>query len=286
MPFTNLRKLHPGGVSKQWDPHDRGENLPSPIVCDSVLDFSKVNETTYAELTIYFKVWFEPLSSSVGQTMDGNHNWFKVLDWEPQMDFPSYGPRVAQAANETWDNKLLLTLPERYNGLDWEGKGGVWRPQVRCRFVCLIGDPTYHHAHVQVAHVEHAENWRNCSRRWSHWAATEKPRETQALGWIPQVPGVHELGHLMGQPHIGELTSVQGCHLWTSTGAAACYAAEDPNPLLASNIMGCGMQVSAFNALPWKQELCKHANQDEWSGHLSPGELTATTDLSKGPTRR
>jgi hypothetical protein len=290
MGFTPLRKQCPDGISKWWNPHDKGERLPNPVICDSVLDFSKVNGTTNAELTIYLKVWFEPVPSNVGKVKDCDGNEFAVRDWTPAMDFPDWCRRVTAAANKTWDNKLILSLPERYDGMDWQGPGGTWRPQVRCRFVFLIGDSKYYHCRVGVVVTEpHPQGleFRSHSRLWEHVIAYEMESSSMFSphGRITQVSAAHEVGHLLGIPHIGKLTTVKNCTAFTNGNDLACYGKDEPNPSLANNIMGLGMQVTEFNGRPWKQELCKHANRDETFRGLDPDELWCSTDLTKGPTK-
>jgi hypothetical protein len=290
MGFTSLYELYSGGVSKQWNPHDLGDLRPDPVVCDSVLDFRKVNETTNAELTIYLKVWLEPLNSNVGKIKDGDGIEYDLIDWTPVYDFPGWCRKVVDRVSLAWDNKLTLILPKRYDGLDWTSPtGGVWQPRVRCRFVFLIGDPAYYHCRVKVVNPRYPKDsstvFRVSSRLWTDETIAVLPQTTAALGAIDQIAAAHETGHLLGLPHIGKVTTVKACYSWTDQNANACYAAEDPNPSLANNIMGCGMDVSPFNAMPWKQEFCKHANQDDFFG-LTPNDLTATADLTLGPMKR
>jgi hypothetical protein len=281
MGFTPMRTLYPGGISKRWNPHDKGEGAPNPVVCDSVLDFREVDKFTNAVLTIYLSVWFEPVSSSVGKVKDSDGVVFEVLDWTPADDFPGWCRRVADKVTRFWDDKLLLILPERYDGLDWKGRtGGVWQPLVRCRFVFLVGDATYFHARVKVLQFKSRPDdaqFRSHSRLWSIDMSAELTKVHKTLGDITQVGACHETGHLLGLKHVGKLTTVKGCTMLTDHWEAACYGKEDPNPSVANNIMGMGMQLSGYNALPWKQEFCKHANQDETWGKLDPDEVMGTT---------
>jgi hypothetical protein len=281
MGFTRI-----GTVSKRWNPHDKGEGIPKVVICDSVFDRSKASSAANAELTIYLKVWFEQHTTAMGKLADGNGVLWDVRNWTAEDNFAGWCQKVKSEADAAWDNKLTLVPPARYDGLDVDFGGDVYRLNVVCRFVLLLGDAKYFHAKVKVGiplpQPEH--EFKVKSRVWNkdkcHFAT---PRKT-VQGPIAQVSCSHEIGHLMGLQHVGRVVKVADCNCVGVSENEACngpksceYGIYDTRPEIAGNIMGAGMDVSEINAQPWQQVMCEHANADERVGLLKPEEWTART---------
>jgi hypothetical protein len=274
------------GESKFWNANakDKDQPIPNPVICDSVLDMTKANATTNAELTIYLAIWFEMHTTAMGKLMDGGKPPFEydVRDWAPADNFPGWCEKVRDEAQKAWDKKLTLTPPARYDGIDIDVGGVTYRPNVSCRFVLLIKDAKYFHAKVKVGIVlprADGAPFTAKSHLWTKEKAGPKTVRT-VIGPIDQVSCAHEVGHLLGLEHIGYITKVKDCDMEArkpEPGAdpKACYGTTDPK--FASNLMGSGMEVTEHLALPWQQEMCKHANRKESFGQLKPSEWTATT---------
>jgi hypothetical protein len=270
--------------------NDRGEGIPNPVVCDSLLDPRYGGARHNVELKICLAIWFDQHTPAMGQMQDANKDWYNVDPWGT--DFFDWCMTACDQATKAFDNKLMLIPPARYNGLDRkEPDGTIWRPNIVCRFLCQFGSANYFHAKVKVGNTKpltHADGSVTDFRAWSRaWAKIHLAGGTygSAVGNITQKTLAHETGHLLGLHHIGGVAEVAQCIMLTespvvgATGSNVNYGGADPDPSFPNNIMGLGMQVSQFNALPWQQEFCRHVNYYE-HGHekLQPHELIATAE--------
>ncbi len=80
-----------------------------------------------------------------------------------------------------------------------------------------------------------------------------------------QLPAAHEVGHLLGLPHVGE--SLPGCR--TDPNAEVCYGG---NAYEQNDIMGRGDAVTGEHAKPWLDAIRLHTGHHKgWTAsHLSP----------------
>ncbi len=275
MGFTKIT-----GISKHWNPHqDIGKDIPNPVICDSFFDMTKANATTNAELEIILHVWFEMYTTAEGKLKDGDGELFDVQDWTPADDFPGWCVKARDESNKAWDDQLTLIPPSKYDGIDVDVGGVTYRPNVRCRFKMMLGSSKYHHCHVKVAIPKPhptVPSFKVSMRMWTKDKVTYTVGHRTIHGIMGQVTCAHETGHLLGLQHIGRVIQVKDCNMKTGVGTPKCeYAVNDPRPEITSNIMGSGMEVSEHNALPWQQEMCKHANRNETFGKLDPSDWTA-----------
>lgn len=76
---------------------------------------------------------------------------------------------------------------------------------------------------------------------------------------------LHEIGHALGQRHIGFYSDTTMCeeapHHSSGAGHSACY--EGDNAAEASNVMGLGEQLSATNADPWLDFMAQYTHTDK-----------------------
>jgi len=106
----------------------------------------------------------------------------------------------------------------------------------------------------------------------------DKPRKLAGLS-VMQIVAAHEIGHMLGQPHVGQIKNTAACvralkierdgapppdgedgrYFIGGAGASVCYgwsgnASDLP---IAQNIMGLGMSVDGDNAISWRNALAK-----------------------------
>jgi hypothetical protein len=187
-----------------------------------------------------------------------------------------------------WDNKFWLIPPDDFSLIDivegsWTAKSGstTTRPNVKCEFDFQIA-PTTTIAHqvVEVVNLLGPSGFRSHSRLYSSNDGT--PANMSDIDWqgvrvntnYPVI--AHEIGHSLGQPHIGVSRSLPHCNLAIvmgktfneksipalykgRTNASVCYGTRATAGDI-DNIMGGGSKFSVENAKPWLDRLPHHFN--------------------------
>lgn len=246
------------------------EELDEPHF-DSELIVSGRNATTNADLIITLKIHFVAAATWFTDThKDSDGNVFPIREWEPADNFSAWCKTACRLAEKTWNEQLWLKTPSYFTGLDYTENSLTYRPNIHCGFRCVeASSPSEAHCRVSVVRLDTKRateqglgDFRSNFVLWDH-------RDIEVWGanyegdLIRQTTVCHEVGHLLGLHHIGEVKSVKGCFLGRElpwAGINPCYGGDDPNPSHANNIMGLGMQVTSANALPWQREMCKYAN--------------------------
>src|SRR5690606_11070857 len=75
---------------------------------------------------------------------------------------------------------------------------------------------------------------------------------------LEQITAVHEVGHLLGLPHPGVFRKSKECLEASGgdSGAPTCY--KGSNAYDHANVMGHGMELALWNAMPWWRRLSEH----------------------------
>lgn len=231
------------------------------------------------------KGWVVP-AGNVGFYPDADDDAKWIRDWT-QAEWDSFLRNVKNQA-ALWNHKFWLVPTNNYDTFDKAiadpkvfGKGAVYRPTVECLFNFEIAlHYGYAHTTVKVVNVYGPNFFRSHNRLYSSGDAVIGPNESQ--DWRGNVvktkyPVIaHEIGHSLGQPHIGKLRSLVLCGLaidwerfpyqdalpWMFKGGSNADVCYGPHSAAGDidNIMGAGDKFSKENGKPWLDRFFRHLN--------------------------
>lgn len=196
-----------------------------------------------------------------------------------------------------WNNNFWLAPPKNYSKLDVKAGNRVMRPNIYCHlFVQLVGSPAGAHREIEVANLDNqfvrdhylAPGQKLTSAIFrsdsSHYSSLDTiPVDMSSLdgsgatvAHLNYLPTVHEIGHALGLPHIGQSYHDPLCTaamlagdnpalgntpiaalLKGKNGSLACYGQYMPASR-ANNVMGMGTQFDQSNAQPWLDRIAVH----------------------------
>jgi hypothetical protein len=217
---------------------------------------------------------FRETYQAEGEKFWDNRFWLQHKDfptWEG-LDYP-YSRGQGSYSNHTFPvpsfAHVPLQTPSTCTTSQLIPDSGLARPAINCRFrLQVVSHLEPRHTGVRVAYLKRVEGapqdrFRAHSRLNSQQdlevvTQTLKTGDGQHIR-LRQRPFLHEIGHLMGQPHAGQATPFE-------QAAPACATQMAKNPQNGSNsdpcygvtedalanIMGGGEVLSPRNALPWQ----------------------------------
>jgi hypothetical protein len=232
-------------------------------------------------LTLALKVFLRPVSPpSLQLQLDHDLKPFVIEQWPPG-ELAAY-KKLFEADAARWNNRFWLIPPAGYTGFDVKVGNRVMRPNVYCHlYVAAMDDASNAHCTVDVVYLQKA--FTNALGKVTNTKPTggtfrSNDRLLDSLDGIPYqvhakfrtIP--HEIGHMLGLPHIGRDSPACAVAILLATapnapfagvltgghGSAACYVGTAPGN--ATNVMGGGSDFSKENAKPWLDRIAIHTN--------------------------
>jgi hypothetical protein len=273
-----------------------------------------------AELTLILRIFFQlvdptPRGGSRRTVLDGNHPP-KELELEEIEDHEWNMVRyqIVAQANAAWRGICLVT-PNDWISFDWPKENPTVRPNVNCSLQCEVAVcPSAAHATVQLVKPAGGRFFRsfvNLNRlndRISTWSITDLNKRNngpvlqdpslrdrrKAPEAIWQFMAAHEVGHLLGLPHISSTLDVKSCRdqpnpcIEEVAADIQEYGSWMSFPMwLARDIMGEGSVVHACNLRPWATAMAEHTARTTTSGRWIPAGVSipprAIKDIPKEP---
>src|SRR5262249_19673275 len=204
-------------------------HLPKPFIAcpkspdyrmgnfDSRLITDGMNAMTNAELILNLKICLKQVPP--GKVKDGNDEEFTTAPW-PKAAWDHFQRAVQRDGQAFWDGKFWLRTPVDYAPLVAMVGKASYRCNVRCRLKLEVVPEELAHQIIQVAFLDTSKGAKDINNFRSHMAlycqkdinfrrlhkGAFSGRGSEVVFWVEWHRTIlHELGHSLGLPHIGEL---------------------------------------------------------------------------------
>ncbi len=244
-------------------------------------------------LKIYLGLCLQRISAPPATFNDFNGNSFNIRNWT-EGEWHEFRSQIF-GQSDLWNDRFWLIPPDDLNTLDIQTQPNRvrFRPNIKCElFVQVWLSPANANKTIKVARL--ADGYSGDSSLFRSDAVTYDSLDGVAhVFHIPDNTGAqmninhytipHEIGHALGQPHIGVLRRTAACTTAiagptagddTTVGGSnshRCYGFGEP-PSIAENIMGYGLRFDDVNAQPWRDRIAQHTKTkaENWKVSLTP----------------
>jgi hypothetical protein len=247
---------------------------------DSCLYTELMNAQINAELLINLRICLKQVPP--GPVKDSEGDEYTALAW-PTAAWDQFRRVVQRDGQAFWDDKFWLRTPPDYAPLVTTEGNASFRCNVRCRLKLELVPEGYAHQVIQAAYLDPsktgAQDYRSFRSNMSLYCqkdiqyrkvlnATALPNKELVI-WIDWKRTVmHELGHSLGEPHIGEMIPERS-PACKPGDPYLCYGVTMED---LKNIMGSGSKLAPINAKPWLDRIAQHTNTQPaaWQASLIP----------------
>jgi hypothetical protein len=259
-------------MSKVTARENFGINCGFNGVCSAKLDLCG-NGVDNHVLTITLKMRLKQILPPE-KAPDMGGTLFNTLPWQAG-EWESFQKGFTDAGSY-WHRRCCLVPPAKESKFDYKPSffaGPKYMPNIECNFnLQFVGDNSAHST-LDIAKISPADvqTFGSNSQRMNQGDVAKVKTDGTPAG---QIAAAHEIGHLLGQPHIGELAKTSSCQKAISgeydqlddeerflyrrgRNSMACYGLNSDIKGLNGNIMGLGMEFTEFNAVSWKTALAK-----------------------------
>jgi hypothetical protein len=240
---------------------------------------SITSEAANIELGINLKVLATKNEAKVGQYVDSTKQ-FMYDRWSDEA-WNFFLLSLELQANQVWDRKLWFTLnkfkvftPEFQKvkdnflitkddkNLKGEPVMALFSRPIACRFnLQLVTDTGNPHHQIDVFYIKPTGTTKISNTSMGSTSSVMDFYDYLLYEGTAQSAIAHEVGHILGLPHIGVSTGNEDCILALKNNpnvggnAKICYFAKGAGEEVTNNIMGIGTRVDARNADPWQKAL-------------------------------
>lgn len=203
----------------------------------------------------------------------------KIIKWKPEV-WETWKTTFTTSAQEFWTNKFWLANTFCQYGVIKDGQ--TYYPNIQCRLkiIASAGAGASVHHSISVVKLHKSESWFGShSTLYDSLDTKSVQKGTDSAGKkIMQKAHVHEVGHLLGMPHVD--VGKGHCLTTSNTNASACYGVADVDK---KSVMGQGMQLRAKQANPWRQAMIGLTSfgsilkEDDWKANI--GIMAPRTEL-------